>query len=126
MGWAVYNSLRTQSVLDLVSEERKRQEAMYPENDSLLDGTGPNVRWLEVDDPGIYTKGAEEIELALRCGYERHEETSRVTWMHLVREEVAEVFVEDDPSRLKEELIQLAALAVSWVERLNAREEQDE
>ena len=41
--------------------------------------------------------------------------------MHLVREEVAEAFAESDPARLREELIQVAALAVSWVEKIDAR-----
>ena len=41
--------------------------------------------------------------------------------MHLLREEIAEVFVESDADRLREELIQVAALAVSWVEKIDAR-----
>jgi hypothetical protein len=44
----------------------------------------------------------------------------------LVREEVAEVFQETDPVKLREELVQVAALAVSWIEKIDARQLAEE
>jgi hypothetical protein len=41
--------------------------------------------------------------------------------MHLLREELAEVFQETAPDRLEAELVQLGALCVSWVEKLRRR-----
>lgn len=38
------------------------------------------------------------------------------TWRHILQEEVSEAFAEDDPEKLAEELIQVAAVALSWWE----------
>lgn len=111
------NLTRTRAVLDLVLAERLVQEARYGEaNLEILDGSGPATRWLLP-----YTNdSAHEIQAYLRQDYEAfEEETGSPTWVHLVREEVAEAFQESDPHKLAEELIQVAALCVSWVERLD-------
>ena len=108
----------TDAVLSLVREERARQFARYGTNDDLPDGSGPLTRWLLP-----YTaEGAQTIEGDLREDYEEYEEEAGApTWVHLLREEMAEAFAEGDPQRLEEELIQVAALAVSWVESLRTR-----
>jgi hypothetical protein len=108
----------TAEVLQLVRLERQRQFARYGSNEDLEDGTGPDVRWL-----GPFTGApAVVIEAELRRDYEDYqEETGNPTWVHLIREEVAEAFTETDPDLLVEELIQVAALCVSWVEKIQAR-----
>lgn len=112
---------RTLRVLRRVMEERERQVARYGHNTDLEDGTGPETRWL-----GPYTEQpATQVELTLRRDYlEFEEETGKPTWVHLIREEVAEAFCESDPERLKEEVLQVAALCVSWLEKLDARASQ--
>lgn len=112
------NPGRTRAVLDLVLEERVAQEARYGEaNLTIVNGTGPETRWLQP----LSQVSAVQIQKALRRDYEEFEdETGAPTWVHLVREEIAETFQEEDPARLAEELIQVAALCVSWVERLGA------
>ena len=112
---------RTKDVLMQVFDERVRQEARYGEaNKQTQSGTGPGTRWLLP-----YTfDGADKIQQQLRYDYEDFEaEGNAVTWAHLVREEIAEAFElpEGDPE-LVTELIQVAALCVSWVERLTAKE----
>lgn len=112
------NPARTRAVLGLVLKERATQEARYGEaNLSIENGTGPRVRWI-----GPYTNdGADTIQRTLRMDYEDYEDAAGApTWVHLVREEIAEAFLETDPERLAEELVQVAALCVSWVERLGA------
>jgi hypothetical protein len=111
------NPTRTRAVLDLVLAERREQEARYGvANEVHLDGTNPETRWLLP-----YTfDAATEIQKALRTDYEEFEEENWApTWLHLVREEIAEAFQETDPTRLAAELVQVAALCVSWVERLD-------
>jgi hypothetical protein len=110
------NETRTRAVLDLVLNERREQEARYGEgNETILDGSGSGARWL-LPFTGESAFGIQE---RLREDYGDFEtETGAPTWLHLVREEVAEAFQESDPDRLAEELIQVAALCVSWVERL--------
>jgi hypothetical protein len=108
----------TVEVLGLVMREREHQVDRYGTNQDLKDGTGPDVLWLGNTHAYLSALPAESIELVLRREYERHDQP---TWMHLVREEIAEAFKESDPERLEEELIQVAALCVSWVEKLRIR-----
>ena len=109
-------ALRTERVLTDVGIHRAVQRERYGSNDDLPDGTGPYVRWLSP----LNLLTATGVEARLRQEYESHGMVAP-SWMHLVREEVAEAFQETDPVRLREELIQVAALCVSWVETLDAR-----
>lgn len=112
--------IRTINVLEKVFEERNRQVERYGHNDDKVDGTGPKSAWLS---PLIGEISAQAIEERLREGYEKDGGDGGVTWMHLVREEIAESFAESDPDRLEEELLQVAALCVSWVETIQKRRE---
>lgn len=58
----------------------------------------------------------------LECD-ERHK-AGEATWLDILREEVLEAFAEDDPARLRTELVQVAAVAVAWVEAIDRRAEQ--
>ena len=62
---------------------------------------------------------AGEVEAALREEYEQYRIThGNPTWMHLIREEVAELFAAENPQHAITEAIQVAALCVSLVEHL--------
>lgn len=45
-----------------------------------------------------------------------------LTWVHILLEEVWEAFAETDPVKLREELVQVAAVALGWVEDIDSRE----
>lgn len=111
---------QTNNVLMMVFDERVRQEERYGEaNVHTTSGTGPGTAWLLP-----YTfDNATQIQQQLRYDYEDFEaEGNKVTWAHLVREEIAEAFeLEEGDPELVTELVQVAALCVSWVERLTAR-----
>jgi hypothetical protein len=108
----------TTGVLLEVREERARQFARYGTNRENADGTGPAVAWLSP----ICRVPADIVETLFRHDYEMRElEDGAPTWMALVREEVAEAFKEEDPLRLRAELLQVAALCVSWMEKLDER-----
>jgi hypothetical protein len=107
-------SCPTHNVLFAVRLERMRQVEMYGLNDDLVDGTGPRAEWLQP----VAAYPATVIEEMFRSDYNSH---SVPSWLDLVREEVAEAFQESDPARLEEELVQVAALCVSWVEKLQAQ-----
>lgn len=108
--------MRTEDVITLVHAERVRQDVLYADNNIVAEwGTGPDTRWL---GPFSY-EGAKAIEQAFRDDYEDfEEETGAPTWVHLIREEVAEAFMCSDPDRLREELVQVAALCIAWIEQL--------
>lgn len=48
-----------------------------------------------------------------------------VTWTDILREEVYEAFAEPDSQRLRNELIQVAAVACAWVEAIDRRQSTD-
>lgn len=106
----------TWAVLNDVYVHRAEQVREYGTNADLLDGTGPGVSWLHP----LSVSSAVKIEEKFREEYASHG-VPAPSWMHLVREEVAEAFMETNPDRLREELIQVAALCVSWLEQLDAR-----
>ena len=114
------DSCRTKQVLYEVDRERAKQFSEYGTNEGLQDGTGG--AWLSP----LYAKGAVEIEAELRSDYETFQQTTgNPTWMHLVREEVAEAFAETAPARLRAELLQVAALCVSWIEKIDTRTDEE-
>lgn len=43
------------------------------------------------------------------------------TWLHILDEEVCEAFAESDPAALRAELVQVAAVAVAWVEAIDRK-----
>lgn len=46
----------------------------------------------------------------------------KVTWRHILLEEVYEALAEDNPKTLSEELVQVAAVALQWVGAIQRRE----
>ena len=108
--------VKTLQVLEKVFEERCRQVARYGHNEDLEDGFGPDERpWLQP----LNANTNKEIEVWFRKDYEGFEAvTGQPTWMHLIREELAEMFCEEpDSQEAADEAIQVAALLVSWAEK---------
>lgn len=50
----------------------------------------------------------------------------KLVWAYILSEECAEAFAESDPVKLREELIQVAAVAVAWIERLDRQAEAED
>jgi hypothetical protein len=93
------------AVLAEVAAERRRQDARWGEQNHP-DGAGP----------------AYAAEAARRrAGSERAAEAGQLTWRHILLEEVAEAGAEHEPKRLREELIQVAAVAVAWAQAIDRR-----
>jgi hypothetical protein len=89
-----------------VTTERMAQDAMWGIQD-LSDGTGPERA--EAAD-----QAKKDVTEAAREG--------RLTWRHILLEEVLEAFAEDDSGALRTELIQVAAVAVKWAQALDRRD----
>ena len=105
----------TASVVVEVLEERERQNAKWGVQDHP-NGTGPNKL------PMPYSSGQWCASFAAQqLGFitDHAAEQGTVTYLHILREEVFEAFAEDDPAKLRAELIQVAAVAVQWVEAID-------
>lgn len=90
--------------LDEVRVERARQDDKWgQQNHPNGTGRGADVGWAEV--------ARRECDDAAKGGY--------IEWRHILSEEVAEAFAEADPARLREELIQVAAVCVAWCEAID-------
>lgn len=110
---------RREQVLHLIRLERTRQLAAYGTNEDLDLGFGGSVArypWLLP----FSDADSEEVEKGFREDYEIYEAThgGKPTWMHLIREEVAELFDAKNTEHVIEEAVQVAALCTSLAEML--------
>ncbi len=99
-------SVITDRVLSEVLAERIRQDERWGEQNHP-DGTGSLTQVIEAD------KAREGCKAAFDRG--------DGTWMHVLIEETFEAFAEGDPTKLRTELVQVAAVAVAWIEAIDRR-----
>lgn len=93
-------------VLVDVAAERRRQDE----------------KWGQQDHPNGTGAFKPEADAAReRC--ERLFATGYPMWWPILLEEVYEALAEEDPAALREELIQVAAVAVGWIECIDRRAE---
>jgi hypothetical protein len=93
------------AVLTEVAAERRRQDERWgPQNHP--DGTGDRF-------------GAAAALARKEC--DQAAGSGALSWRHILLEEVAEATAEDRPGALRRELIQVAAVAVAWVEAIDRR-----
>lgn len=95
----------TPLVLAEVEDERAKQDAKWGEQNHP-DGTSA-----EFIERALIAKKRNDI-LAQEDG---------LAWRDILYEEVCEAFAEEDPERLRAELVQVAAVAVAWVEAIDRR-----
>lgn len=93
--------------LEDVRAERGRQDARWGEQ-SHPDGTS-----LSLEHTAAREAARQECDLAAAAGV--------VTWRHILNEEVREAFAETSVEALRRELVQVAAVAVAWIEDLDRR-----
>ncbi|MGA8116881.1 MAG: hypothetical protein WCA46_24870 [Actinocatenispora sp.] len=79
-------------------------------------------RWGEQNHPdGTGGPGALDDLAVARETVEGNAARGAMTWRDILQEEVAEAFAESDPVRLREELVQVAAVAAGWVQAIDRR-----
>ena len=98
--------LKTIEVAKEVVDERSAQEARWGEQNHP-DGTSA-IGW---------DWQAENAKFA--C--EEARRNGRMSWRHILLEEVFEAFAEEDPEKLRAELLQVSAVAQAWVEAIDRR-----
>lgn len=97
-------------VLSDVIVERQRQDAKWGNQDHLRDRIVPG----ELE---IYA--VERDWCRNEC--DRHAKEGGASWTDILLEEVFEALAESDAAKLRAELVQVAAVAVSWIESIDRR-----
>ena len=95
--------MNIEHILAAIADERAAQDAKWGVTD-LPSGAGD--AWL----------GATQASRA-RC--DEADANGTTTWAMVLEEETLEALSESDPAKLREELLQVAAVAVAWIESLD-------
>jgi hypothetical protein len=106
-----------------VLAERERQDVKFGEQD-LADGTGPTVQPLFTLAPHSwngYSPTAVRVMQDAQRTTDRLAETGAATWRDVLLEEVFEAIAARDDESLRRELVEVAAVAVQWVEAIDRR-----
>jgi hypothetical protein len=107
---------KTLEVLSEVAEERERQNAKWGEQNHP-NGTGADqIMWPAV---AVKTKSYGAIANAAKAATDTAAEYGAVTYADILVEEVLEALAEEDPAKLRAELVQVAAVATQWVEAID-------
>jgi hypothetical protein len=91
-------------IFDEIIAERKRQIEKYGEKNYRMTDHLPEVLEEFAEEFKLHNKGCPE---------------DKETWFEILLEEVYEAFAETDPIRQREEMIQVAAVAVQIIEYLD-------
>ena len=91
-------------IAEEVLSERARQDARWGMQNHA-DGTGG--------------KAARDHASVARAQCEDAARNGRLTFRHILAEEVAEAFAESDPALLRGELVQVAAVAQAWIAKID-------
>lgn len=79
-------------------------------------------KWREQNHPdGTGAPMDEHIANACRSDVDRATEAGELTWRLILTEEFAEALAETDPTKLRAELVQVAAVAMQWVAAIDRR-----
>ena len=102
-------SALTIATLHDVAEERRLQDEKWGPVQSIPNGTGPCTGRAF----GVYRELLEEARL--------DNDEGEATFESVLAEEFCEAMLEDDPVKLRAELVQVAAVAVKWIEHIDRR-----
>ena len=98
----------TEGVLTEVLMERHAQFARWGEQ-NYPDGTGP----YELSGRWSFNPEVQKVRIAARV------RRGWLGWSDILADEVAAAFVEEDQKLLRSELVQVAAVAVAWIEKID-------
>ncbi|MDY0829103.1 hypothetical protein SK224_08170 [Microbacterium sp. BG28] len=125
----IYETERFGGIAHEVLGEAIRSIDKHGEQTHLPMGTGAETLPLDVmPHIGAMRPHVSAESLAVRATLDTkahsHNEggDGTVTWWHILREEVFEAAAEDDPAKLRAELVQVAAVALKMIDALEALE----
>lgn len=94
------------TILKEIAAERARQDTKWGEQNHP-DGTGGIGRTMDAQ--------------SARQECQRQFAEGDGNWLVILEEEIAEAFAETGPTKLRHELVQVAAVAVAWIEAIDRR-----
>lgn len=109
----------TDLVLVDVGRERERQDARFPGQtlpDSPVRGVGVGEH-----ETSVLLMDAQARERRAKERVRYHLSRGVLTWADVLDEEVAEAYAATEAEHLREELVQVAAVAVRWIEDLDRK-----
>lgn len=104
--------------LHLVAEEIVRSIRKHGAQTGLPNGTGPTETMFNHPSWGFATLATEATHVTDAKSHAHGDGT--VTWADILLEEVFEALAENDSQRLRDELVQVAAVAVKWIALLDS------
>ncbi|WP_199539252.1 hypothetical protein [Desertihabitans brevis] len=108
-----------QRVLNEVGGERGRQEVKWGEQNHP-NGTGGTRSLLrDAYEPNLDLRTGAELAAIFTARTDRLAAAGRLTYEAILTEEWAEAIACDDPAELRAELVQVAAVAVAWVQKID-------
>jgi len=120
---------RWQTALDDIFKEALRSTVKHGDQHHVPSGTGDQVALMhgtELPKPFPHvpvTMGTfAYVARGVTDSHSFSEGDGTVTWADILLEEVAEAFAEDDPAKLREELVQSGAVILKWIEKLDRAE----
>jgi hypothetical protein len=116
LGVVTVGQAAREAAVEAVLTERARQDAKWGQQNHP-DGTGEHWEALTGRHAGAAAEMAEDAQRRTDEAAERGE----CTWSLILAEEFAEAVAEQDPAKLRTELVQVAAVALQWVEAIDRR-----
>lgn len=98
----------TSDILDDLIAETVRADEKFGRQYDLPDGTGMGLA--DLTEANYRRRVTQMLANA-----------GTVDWRAILHEEVAEAFAESEPDRLRAELLQVAAVALRWVDAIDER-----
>jgi hypothetical protein len=84
--------------------------------------TAQDAKWGEQNHPsGTGIPGSRVLADEARRWTDMQAAEKTLKWVDILEEEVAEAAAESDPAKLRAELVQVAAVAVAWIEAIDRR-----
>jgi len=122
----IWNENRFHNALEEIRNEAQRSIDKHGEQGHLPMGTGPNTRPLDIYDDltmldgDMYAWAVSKHATADTKAHSANEGGDNTcTWWLILREEVFEAAAEDDPAKLRAELVQVAAVALKMIDALD-------
>lgn len=110
--------------IDDAVDEMGRQDDKWGANRVLPYGTGSDIAPLrsvyDFAEAALGIATAEELaDASKESNADLAKRFGKIAWMDILLEEVFEAGAESNPDRLREELVQVAAVALNWVKAID-------